>query len=231
MSDTTIFHPPVLEDLEDLDPELAAAVRETSIGPMIKHPLYVGTAHAVLNATANQALRGKKAALGEARTAGNWHQVLWLHERPFRIEAFLSFEDELDDRTYWRLLREVWEDSENVREWLQEVPLLFCGDGRDDRFHLMSDHEQAELEAMKPRLTVYRGCTPETEDGWSWTLDRSRAEWFAQRFASMHQRPVLLHGKVDRDDVIMYVESRGESEIVADRSHVRVFRKTNLEVK
>lgn len=217
----------------ELDPELADCLRETKVGKMVKHPLVVSGYHPFMAESLNQMLQGKREAASEYLASKNWSGYLFLYERMFRVYAFLTLSERVDvaDEDYWDLLRSLWEDTENSKEW-RHMCAEFFGDERPGRERLMSEHEREGLAAMADRLTVFRGTTSlETDRGWSWTLDREKAEWFAQRFAGIHGSPVLHHGKANRDDVVMYVEVRGEEELVIDPTHVRVFRTTKLPIK
>ena len=77
------------------------------------------------------------------------------------------------------------------------------------------------LKAMGPVLSVWQGHTTDRDDGWSWTLDLEKAEWFARRFASMEgSEPVLTHGMVAKADVVAYFTRRNEEEILVAPENV-----------
>jgi hypothetical protein len=52
----------------------------------------------------------------------------------------------------------------------------------------------------------------------SWTLDREKAIWFANRWARIYGSPRLYQTRVDPSEVLGYVVARSESEIVIDPS-------------
>jgi len=97
---------------------------------------------------------------------------------------------------------------------------------------MMTEPERKVLASLPDVVTVYRGAgNPAYLSGFSWTLDRARAKWFARRFGSAeavvvahrltrahaHQeiRPVVAIGRLRRFDVIAYRAGRNEAEIVA----------------
>jgi hypothetical protein len=63
-------------------------------------------------------------------------------------------------------------------------------------------------------LIIYRGAHVKrgTLGGVSWTLDRERAEWFANRWA--RRRPYLVEAEVLKLDVRAYFLDRNEAEII-----------------
>ena len=78
----------------------------------------------------------------------------------------------------------------------------------------MEQEERKALAALPDRLTIYRGVHIKkgTLRGLSWTLDRERAEWFANRWAK--RRPYLVEAEVLKSDVRAYFLDRNEAEII-----------------
>jgi len=203
---------------EPLHLDLQEYVCDGPIGPMLRHPLvYELSLHGP--ARINQRYAEKVDMMARAHAEANWLQYVWLHERPWRLDALRQIEGRLKPVEFWELLRDVWIDSENIwqnfREWL-----LLLQDPRPGRSHVMTPTERKALRALPELITVYRGCQQDlNDDGLSWTLDRSRAEWFAKRFRQQNgeNAPCVLIGELKRADVFAYFkEGRGEEEIVVD---------------
>ena len=78
----------------------------------------------------------------------------------------------------------------------------------------MHEEERNAFTALPDRLTIYRGLhiKKSTLRGLLWTLDRQRAEWFANRRAK--RRPYLVEAEVLKSDVRAHFLDRGEAEIV-----------------
>lgn len=220
----------LLQRQEELDPELADYLEEVGqFGPCIRHPLVYSMVHfPQQNAWVNNQLRGKKEAVARAEAEGEWHSYIFLHERPYRVGAFVDIMFQMTDEQYWHNLASIWMDSENIRQnprvWQQ-----LLRSKRGSREAIMDAEELAALEAMPGLIPVYQGHTLKRHDGWSWTTDKAKAEWFAQRFSDFESSPPMLtEGVVLKRSVIAYFTGRGESEIVAPRQAVKQRRVTEL---
>ena len=212
---------------EDLDAELVPYLTDGRIGRVISHPLMVHVLyHEQMNKIINQGYRHKKAAVAEAREAGDWEKFVFLHERPYRIEALetVLFEDEVSDKDrIWPLIARVWIDSENIWQCLDQWVDIWNSEGHSHSI-FMEDDEVATFTALPDTITVWRGVAHrEAIEGMSWTVDKARAEWFAKRFAGGEGRtPLLVEGTVLKRDVLAYFSNRNESEIVAFPEDVHV---------
>jgi hypothetical protein len=211
-------------EYEDLDPELVRYLTNSeTFGECIKHPLVYSVMHfPILNATMNHNLKAKKEACRRALRENEWHHYVFLHERPYRCDAFIRIKSRLTDEQYWDLLSDIWIDSENIRQNQRRwVNLLRAK--RPGREHMMNEADREALAAMDDQITVFQGHTDERDDGWSWTTERRTAEWFARRFAQLENaNPVLSLGVCSKADVTAYLTRRNEDEILIDRSKVTI---------
>ena len=117
----------------------------------------------------------------------------------------------MPDADFWSCLAYAWvsthETSINTWDWLR----LFR-DPRPGRHQLMTQREQAALAAMPDVLTIYRGARPLLRYGLSWTTDKARAEWFANRCGGR-----VYTATIRKSSVFAYLnDDRSENEIVAD---------------
>lgn len=209
---------------EELDDELKACLVTYSDSMVaIKHPLVINLFHTpMFNGMANRQLAEKRRRLEQAELNGEWYTYIFLHERPWRLEALLEVMDNVDDEQWWALVARVWMDSENIRECQVEWDAVLRSD-RPGREFMMDDEDREALIKMPGVLTIYQGCTEDRDDGWSWTLKRETAEWFANRFASLEKSsPKLRIGKVFKPHVTAYLTDRSEHEIIVDPKHVMV---------
>lgn len=205
----------------DLDPELAACRVDGHFGPMIKHR-FVNEVFYIeaMNARYNEALAAKRAAAAGAAARRAWGEYIVIHERPWRLEALLDVADEMTDTEYWETVADVWTDSENIWQNLDEWGELLR-DRRPGHEAMMSDDDRWHFDALPDEITIWRGHRDWNQDGWSWTVDRDKAEWFARRLADPDDEMLVTEARVDKADVIAYFEGRGESEIVVDPELVR----------
>lgn len=207
---------------EELHPDLEAYYEDTN-PPCIRHPLVYSMFHApMLNKSCNERLRQKCEALAEAHEAGNWLGYVFLHERPYRLAALLAIADDMDDEAWWTMVACVWTDSENIRQCQDDWDSVLRSD-RPGRERMMDDEDREALADMADEIGVYQGCTTDRDDGWSWTIDQDRAEWFARRFALLEgSTPFMRHGRVNKSDVLAYLTNRNEDEIIVAPEHVEV---------
>lgn len=208
---------------EELDPALKPYVTTiNSLGwPALQHPLvYQVPYHEMENHRLNEYYRYKKEQCVKALDEGKYEKYIFLHERPYRLNAFDEVEHDLDDDQYWELLSGIWVDTENF--W-QNVDLwkYFWDASRPGREKVMDEDEKKIFDALPAEFVIYRGFTHEdAETGLSWTLDKKKAQWFAKRFSSAERDaknpPKVASTKVSKDLIYAYLDSRGEKEIVVD---------------
>lgn len=205
---------------EDLHPDLVPYVTDGYAGKMISHPLSIQVLYSpVSNKMINQGYIYKKKAVEDARKAGDWGQFVFLHERPYRIDALetVLFEEEITDKNIvWPLIARVWIDSENIWQVFDQwIDIWNTPD--HDRSIFMEGDELATLDALPDVITVWRGVAHQSSvSGMSWSIDKEKAEWFARRWGGSGDRqPILVEGTIAKDDVLAYFSNRGESEIVA----------------
>lgn len=206
---------------EPLLPELRAYLCDGPYGLALKHPLVMYPFYSERhNKLVNAAYRSKSAQIADARHGGDYEQYIWLHERPYRVDAFMDIEHNLSDEQYWTMLSMIWVDSENIRQCPEEWESLLRSD-RSCREQMMEEDEIAALVNLPETVTIYQGHTSVRDDGWSWTTSRTIAEWFARRFAMLEKdEPQLTTAKVAKSEITAYLLRRGESEVVVDPSSV-----------
>lgn len=209
----------------ELDPELAAYLEEESLlgFPTIRHPLVYSVPH-FSNALANRQLAAKKEMVARARRQRDWSQYLYLHERPYRLDAFAAICYRLGDQKYWELLGSIWTDTENMYQNEQLWRDCLTAERRY-RSRLMSVDERKALahDIDKTDNTIYRGFSvPGREAGLSWTTNSVVAKSFARRAGLGKGEPrYLATGKVARKDIIAFFDGRSEYEVVVLPENVR----------
>lgn len=215
---------------EPLHPDLVPHITDSFMGESLKHPLVFAVPYAPFkNANLNQMYLDKLEALRKAHRSRSWFTYIVLHERPYRYDALVSIADEMSATKYWEMLRHFWIDSENIRQNAEGWEALLRSE-RPGRRNMMDKHERAALAAMPEEIEIFQGHTSERSDGWSWTLDRSIAEWFGRRFVLLGDpgEPMVSTATARRADVTAYLTSRGESEILIDPTLITITNTTQI---
>jgi hypothetical protein len=208
-----------------LYPDLLAHMSKDAVGFLVHHPLLVThICEPDHIESANKIYDMKQARIREHRAQKKWSSFILMHERPYRLMALHDIASDItDDAAYWSLVGRYWIDSENIWEDLPTWHEMWTST-RPERDRVMSDEDKAVLRDLPDTVTIWRGVTRrKAADGMSWTIDRSKAVWFANRFAELEGRErILVQGTIEKGNILAYLDSRGESEIVVDPANVRI---------
>tara|TARA_R100001463_G_scaffold126902_1_gene184806 strand:- start:2067 stop:2690 length:624 start_codon:yes stop_codon:yes gene_type:complete len=201
--------------MSKLNNELANSIATVSEGglQMIHHKYFVGiwSDNDFVIDHANNVYNHKKEAIDEAIKEKNINSYLWLHERAYRVESIINALNDWwkpSKKEYWELISFLWTDTENVYEnkdyWEQLLFLEFSDS------HLMMNEEDTKFfNELPSTITIYRGGVD--DKGYSWTLDKEKAEWFANRFNFDYE---VFEKTINKSDVFAYLNDRNESEII-----------------
>ena len=183
-----------------------------ALGAQIRHPL-VYQVPLFSNGSANAYYLQKKKSLEKALEEKNFSQVIYLHERPYRLQAFILIAKDLPNTKYWSILSGIWTDTENQWQNLEQWKKLLSSN-RPERHYLMTESQAQLLDSLPELVTIYRGCVKGlNENGLSWTLNKSKAEFFANRFG---KEGIILEREIPKSDIIAVLTSRGESEVICE---------------
>ena len=206
---------------EDLNQHIE---KDTALGDFIKHPLLfmAGYDESMIDMV-NESYKRKYKDAEKARKNKDWTQWFMLHERPYRLDAFMSICSQLQKKEYWEHLSWVWIDTEfptvNKDIWLQ----LFTRKTPNKR-KMMSGKERRILHDLPDEdIDVYRGYSDdEHADGLSWTLSYEKASWFAKKWVS--ENALVAEGVCKKKDILAFFDKHGEQEIIIDPNNVTVRR-------
>lgn len=214
---------------EDLKPWV---VDDGPFGPMLKHPLVQDIAFDPQRcARLNAAYAWKMEAVKDARAKEDWHRYIFLRERPYRAMVLHDLSLELSGEAYWTLVGDVWSDSENIWQYQDEWHEMLTADPTGREFMSTEDVRcvfmlPPEKGGLAPETRIYRGfCNEDALDGFSWTLDKARAKWFANRAVwrtGDRAIPMVASATVKREHVIAYITARDEQEIVLLPEHAQI---------
>ena len=216
-----------VELYRDLIPYLAES---EVLGEVLKAPLVFMVPYLPAMASlANEMYHTKREGIRRAEAERNWQRIVWLHEKPYRLRAFLSISEQLSDQEYWEALGSIWIETENLHDdqeqWLGALTAHRPGRAR----WLMDDADRATLAELGEEVTIYRGfARPGSYHAPSWSLSRSRAGWFASRAAltSPDRRGYLATTRLPKSQVLAYTDRRGEREIILDPATLQAVRVT-----
>lgn len=209
---------------EELHPDLAKYLfTSKGLGQVLQHPLVYSVPYIPINAHHNAQYAYKQKKAKEYRAERKWSNLIFLYERPYRMQTFLEIADEIEEHEeYWDILGNVLIDTENMYQWQEFIYEAVEPDDwqrREQRFHIMSKEELWKFSRLPATIQVYRGCRPHNKDGWSWTISKEVAKGFATRYGMKGQ---ILSGTVAKDHVVAFFDRRGEEEILVDPMHVRL---------
>ena len=201
----------IAETNEPLHPDLVPYMEISDGGwAMLRHPL-VYQVPFFSNGTANAIYAQKQKEVKDALGSWNYAKFVWLHERPYRVEAFKKIAKNLGDVSYWQLLSQIWVDTENQYAYLKDWKKLLTAD-RMWRNEMMNEEDAELFRSLPEEVIIYRGCQKGlNEKGLSWTLDKSKAEFFANRFS---KKGIILERKIPKSEIVAVLTSRGETEII-----------------
>lgn len=210
----------------ELHPDLLPWVEESdTFGPMLRHPLVYEMFLGFPGVTNKTYLR-KTELVKEALADEDWDTYVFLHERPYRLRALLDVtgRNEFDEPMplvnrpeHWALAADVWVDSENIQQNINEWRDLLCnGEG----LWLGTDEEREAFDALPrvdhingPHIKLWRGGAV---GDWSWTADEKVAQFFSRRSGY----PVRSH-LIPVADVFGYLTRRSEAEALVKFTEFR----------
>ncbi len=206
---------------EKLLPELEEYVTDGPLGRFLNHPLVQDMMVDAMPGFANIQLRQKKASLAKAIENKNWNQYINIHERPYRFDALQELIDRYEPENADELIRDAWIDSENIHQNFDGWYNLIESNGI-----AMSEEDAKVYRELPEQVTVYRGCSPLNEEGFSWTLDQEKAEWFANRFSRAGSK--VMKVTVPKSEIVAYLGGRGESEVILYPDNLSDFNPTKV---
>jgi hypothetical protein len=151
---------------------------------------------------------------------------LWVVcEKHERMRAFYNMINQIVDtptaEQFWSEFWGIWSSSENLHADMAIVQSLYEYGTMLGSAHLGLDEDDSAFIATLPdTVTIYRGCSEQNKYGWSWSLDKEKALWFAKRSVGYEVR-YLLKAKVSRHDILGYLSGRNESELIIHPTHLK----------
>jgi hypothetical protein len=215
--------------IEPICDELRPFLKRGSFGECLHHPLMIEMFLIPDRcALINHRYKYKKEAVERALQEGKWSAYIGLHERPYRVEALSrAIHSGLNENNgLHEAVAYVWTDSENI--WQNKDFWFNFWENLPNPQNVMDEDELKFFNDLPESIEVYRGAVyKQNTQGISWTLDREKAIWFANRFRQS-KKAVLVTGKVHKKDVLAYFSGRGEQEVVVLPAKVKSKKITHL---
>jgi len=209
MNSTDYFS--LLTKSEPLLPELRDYYDKGTVFEMIRHPLVFAVPYSPQqNALLNRRLEEKKIMAERMIAYKEWDSFFFLHERPYRLNAFTEIEEYMTDSQYWKLLGEIWIDSENI--WQNKpIWLDLLRSKRREKDEFMDSDSLKKYKSLPAMVTAYRGHQTKNKTGISYTLNKKKAEWFSTRLSKSGKvEAVTVHKK----KIFAYLGGRNEQEVI-----------------
>jgi len=177
-----------------------------------------------------QKINFKKQELDKAIEQQNWDKVFMLIEKPFRLNWLEENIDLIkDDKQYYDFLKDAY--------MLTEFPMNGFSNYRDllDLFYarenskLMLDKDELELlNSLPNEVKIWRGVKvddvlDDDNIGLSFTLNKDKAIWFAERFSQAGvSQAILIEAVVKRDDILSIFLNRDEEEVIVNPEYIKI---------
>lgn len=201
-----------------------------------KHPLVHQFFPMMLPGPLEDVIRVRAAYYRDMLAQNRIASALGIVDRPWRMQYLIESERDgtfgdtpREAALYWQTAAWVWTDAELAEDhpdwtslmspqtiWEPERSIRFMTEPKDRRY----------LASLPDRVTVYKGIhVPEEVElkdrdtleeiastGWSWTLSRATAKFFARRLVADGNRGWVVEQEVDKSRIRAYLTSRNEAE-------------------
>lgn len=140
------------------------------------------------------------------------YRLFWV----YRIKPFLSKKD------FSEFLSDAWVSSENpnqdVNVSITQSINMFKSSTPE---HLMAEEDYEKFKKIPNKIKLYRGVSSGRNPyGLSWTASINKAEWFKNRFKN---GGFILTLEVSKEDILAYLNTRGEDEYVVNTNKYKNF--------
>ena len=208
--------------------EIKATVYKTDMGmKFAAHPLYhtIWTHDDVpesLSGTFGMGwlrtlIRHKLEVIAEAESDDDYATAIWAVERPYRVQSLCEYilKESLDPNVYPKLILDIWMDTEFPHTSIWEWHQIFTRTEPAFLQTALTDGELMLRKMLSDQVTIYRGAGGYNHDcgpGFSWTLNKLRALWFARRFSE--DEPRLFTMTINKSALVGPLTGRGEDEMI-----------------
>jgi hypothetical protein len=142
--------------------------------------------------------------LEKEKREGKWKWFLSnMVELPYMFDEFLTHKDKLTDKEYWETLGYIFTLTEFQSRQIDDWISLF-NSKRPERENLMNDDDWVFYNQLPDKIMIWRGVNDENfVKGLSWTTDKERGEWFAERFSHIYGEKILCKTRIEKEKILM----------------------------
>lgn len=182
---------------------------------LLHHPLLIRSLVPSQFLAASMEYLSIKKEADTARETKDWGKYVFLHARPYRLKTLKQCCSlGLAGSAFWKLVGEVWCDSENIFQNRTQWRGVWAS-GEPDRTNAMNAEEGLFLNELAMPAPVWRGSDCRIQPtSLSWTTSREKAVFFASRRAREGHACFLASGIVQRVDIFAAFLRRDEFELV-----------------
>lgn len=195
---------------EELCDELKLYLNKNSkLGICLQHPLVYSVPHnEALNALVNLQYKTRKKVVDHCLKNKEYEKYVFLHERPWRLRAFIEIHHHLSHKSYWETLGSIWVDSENI--WQnRDTWIDLLSSKRGSREYFMDENERQVFKELPEKVTAYRGYVKgKNKNGLSYSLDKEKAIWFSKRWFS--KTGALKTVTVNKERIFAFISNEQE---------------------
>lgn len=169
--------------------------------------------------------------IDEARRSRDWMRYVFLHDPTDWVTALEKHAAEMDDGSFWQVLRRVYTHVPAAFLYHDRLVRLFASRPATNAGRFGPEDLSAFNDLPDP-FRVYRGYAEPYSVGLSWSLSLRIAKFFAylaaDRSGDPLVRPQLLTGLAYKKDVLTLIEFRNEREVLIESRLVTKKRRRTL---
>ena len=149
-------------------------------------------------------------------------EISYMMNNAYLLTFLDKVKEHLSSKDYGEMLAYSWikEESPNKDPNVAKSKLIKMF-RQADKNYLMSDSERDEFSKFGDTMQIYRGVGRGKRMGspnaLSWTLDKSKAQWFASRYGEGD----VFSATIDKKHILAYFGDSNESEVVVDYKYLQ----------
>ena len=206
-------------------PEVCQSPCGTPQRIQIRHPLLKCTCNWDEEEAAKQELKEKVSLFLSAARDQDWLVCVGLLRPRYRVNFLNAIKDKCVPRKFCELLKFILTDGSPLKAQATLLHRTFKrlqyrkADGQDFQPLIMSSKELARFNDLPDPVEVWRG-SGDCDLGWTWTLDRYTARWYASKYAKANpRRQGFVHkARVRKDQILALLSDLpvGQETVIID---------------